>query len=69
MRTCSRIGCRGLATATAVLRYEDRVVELVDLVREPDPGLVDLCPGHAARLTPPKGWTMADLRIASAVPA
>ena len=69
MRTCSRIGCGGLGTATAVLRYEDRAVELVDLVREPDPGLVDLCPDHAARLTPPKGWSMADLRVASAVPA
>jgi Protein of unknown function (DUF3499) len=69
VRTCSRIGCGALATASAVLRYQDWAVELIDLVRDPDPGFVDLCPAHAARLTPPKGWTMADLRVASAVPA
>jgi hypothetical protein len=57
------------ATATAVLRYDARTAHLVDLVRDPDPGLVDLCPDHAARLSPPRGWTIADLRVASAVPA
>jgi hypothetical protein len=35
------------------------VIELVELVHEPDPGLVELCPEHAARLTPPLGWTIA----------
>jgi len=69
MRSCSRIGCNAFATATAVLRYHDRAIDLVDLVRECDPALVDLCPDHAARLTPPLGWTIADLRVASAVPA
>jgi len=69
VRTCSRIGCGAFATATAMLRYEDRAVEVIDLVRERDPGLVDLCPDHAARLTPPMGWTIADLRAVSAVPA
>jgi hypothetical protein len=69
VRTCSRIGCICLATTTAVLRYQDRAVELIDLVLDPDPGLVDLCPDHAARLTPPMGWTIADLRAASAVSA
>ena len=57
------------ATATAVLRYDARTAHLVDLVRDPGPGLVDLCPDHAARLSPPRGWTIADLRVASAVTA
>jgi uncharacterized protein DUF3499 len=69
MRTCSRIGCTTLATATAGLRYDERAIRLVDLVRDPDPGLVDLCQDHAERLTPPIGWTIVDLRVASAVPA
>jgi hypothetical protein len=34
------------------------VIELVELVHEPDPGLVELCSEHAARLTPPLGWTI-----------
>ena len=66
---CSRIGCSTLATASAVLRYDERTVHLVHLVGDPEPGLVELCPDHAARLTPPIGWTIADLRVASAVPA
>jgi len=69
VRTCARIGCSTLAAATAVLHYGDRTVEVIDLVREPTPGLVDLCPAHVARLTPPMGWTIADRRVASAIPA
>jgi hypothetical protein len=35
------------------------VIELVELVQELDPDLVELCSEHAARLTPPLGWTIA----------
>jgi hypothetical protein len=35
------------------------VIELVELVPEPDPSIVELCSEHAARLTPPLGWTIA----------
>jgi hypothetical protein len=52
-----------------VVRYDDRAVHLVDLVQDPDPGLVDLCSDHASRLTPPMGWTFSDLSVASAVSA
>jgi hypothetical protein len=52
-----------------VLRYDDRAVHLVALVHDLDPGMVDLCSDHAARLTPPMGWTCSDLRVASAVSA
>jgi hypothetical protein len=69
VRACSRIRCSAAATATVVVRYDDRAVHLVDLVQDPDPGLVDLCSDHASRLTPPMGWTFTDLRVASAVSA
>jgi hypothetical protein len=51
------------------MRYDERSILLMDLAAEPDPRLVDMCPDHAARLTTPMGWTIADLRVASAVPA
>jgi hypothetical protein len=44
------------------LRYDDREVLLGELSADPDPGLVDLCPEHAGRLTAPRGWQMVDLR-------
>jgi len=59
VRRCSRIGCAVPASRTALVRYDARVIELVELVQEPDPGLVELCSEHAARLTPPLGWTIA----------
>ena len=34
-----------------------------ELSPDPDPGLVDLCPEHAGRLTPPIGWRIVDLRV------
>ena len=69
VRICSRIGCTGIATSTAVPRYEARMVELVDLRRDLGPGSVDLCPDHAGRLTAPRGWALSDVRVPSAVPA
>jgi hypothetical protein len=59
VRTCTRIGCSAPASTTAVVRYEAREVELRSLLVEPDPHFVELCSGHAARLTPPRGWTIA----------
>ena len=59
MRTCSRIGCSVPASTTAVVRYEAREIELRPLADRPDPHFVELCSEHAARLTPPRGWTIA----------
>jgi len=59
VRTCSRIGCSVPASTTALLRYDAREIELRPLVDRPDPHLVELCSEHAARLTPPRGWTIA----------
>jgi hypothetical protein len=59
VRTCSRIGCSVPASTTAVVRYEAREIELRPLPDRPDPHFVELCSEHAARLTPPRGWTIA----------
>ncbi|HEY8115261.1 MAG TPA: DUF3499 family protein [Actinomycetota bacterium] len=69
MRTCSRIGCSSPAATTALVRYEAREIELRPLVDEPDPHLVDLCSDHGARLSPPRGWTIAGQRHRQAVSA
>ena len=47
------------ASTTAVVRYEAREIELRALPDRPDPHFVELCSEHAARLTPPRGWTLA----------
>jgi hypothetical protein len=62
VRTCAKVRCRALAEATLLLRYAERQVEVVDLLPEPDPRLLDLCSEHAGRLTPPIGWAISDSR-------
>jgi hypothetical protein len=52
-----------LAEATLLLRYVDRQAEVVDLLPEPDPRLLDLCSDHADRLRPPIGWVISDSRV------
>ncbi|HET9248969.1 MAG TPA: DUF3499 family protein [Actinomycetota bacterium] len=64
MRTCSRIGCSVPASAAAGVHYDVREIELRPLPDRSDPHLVELCSDHAARLTPPRGWTIA-VRTAS----
>jgi hypothetical protein len=63
VRICAKIRCLTLAEATVLLRYADREIEVVDLLPEPDPRLLELCPDHADRLRPPIGWVIADLRV------
>jgi len=69
VRTCSRIGCSVPASTTALVRYAAREIELRPLVDEVDPHLVELCAEHAARLTPPRGWTIAGHTVRQSVSA
>ena len=62
MRDCAKTHCTGPASATMILRYEEREVVLVDLTLEDDRNLVDLCASHANRLKPPLGWDIFDRR-------
>jgi len=63
VRTCAKVRCRALAASTLLLRYADREVEIVDLLPDHDPNLVELCGEHADRLTAPMGWSIADSRV------
>ena len=69
MRTCSKNGCQSDAAATVTLRYGTKEVEVVDLSRERDPNLLELCGPHADALSVPLGWGLADLRSADATSA
>lgn len=62
MRVCARMGCQEPATATAAVKYGDRVVCIWELVPERDPRFVDLCATHIERVSPMLGWTLVDER-------
>lgn len=68
MRVCAKMRCDAEAVATVGLSYGSRVVVLGDLVPEPNPNLVDLCPQHLERLVPPVGWSIRDERSVVAAP-
>jgi hypothetical protein len=68
MRTCAKVRCRSIPSATVVLRYQAREVHVLDLTGDPDPNLLDLCGEHIDRLTPPIGWTVRDARSIPAAP-
>ncbi len=63
MRTCAKPRCGSDASFTAALRYGDREVLVGELTAESDPNLVDLCPEHAERLTPPMGWRIVRQQV------
>lgn len=60
VRHCARPGCGVIAAATLRFDYAQRVVALVPMGRRAIPGEYDLCEQHAARTSPPSGWTMRD---------
>ena len=62
MRSCSKSGCRAGAEATVTLRYPQKEVVVVDLERERDPNLLELCRPHADALSVPIGWSLSDRR-------
>lgn len=62
MRQCAKMRCEEPAAATVALRYAERVVWIRDLLSRHDPNLLDLCAGHADRLTPPLNWRRLDER-------
>lgn len=62
MRPCAKMRCEEPAAATVALRYAERVVWIRDLLPRRDPNLLDLCAGHADRLTPPLYWRRLDER-------
>jgi hypothetical protein len=65
VRTCGKYGCHEEASATAALRYRERVLWVGDLVSERDPNLLDLCARHADAITAPYRWRRLDERTAA----
>lgn len=65
MRRCSKMSCTDQAVAIAGLRYGERVLWLRDLPPERDPNFLELCEGHAERMTAPVGWTRLDERAST----
>lgn len=62
MRICAKMRCGAEPVVTVSLAYAAREVIVADLAPERDRNLLDLCRDHAARLTPPVGWTVRDDR-------
>lgn len=60
VRCCVRPGCSRRATTTLRFDYSGRVLTLDPLGPHAEPGEYDLCLQHAARSTPPTGWTLRD---------
>ena len=60
VRACVRPGCARRATTTLRFDYAERTVMLDPLGPDSEPGEYDLCLHHAARSTPPTGWTLRD---------
>jgi hypothetical protein len=62
MRPCQKQNCGHPAAATVAVRYATKEIVVAVLAPEADRRLLELCDGHAARLTPPYGWTTLDER-------
>ena len=62
VRPCARPGCADGAAATLGFSYPHRRAVLDDLAEAPDPAAYDLCPAHADRTAPPRGWELDDRR-------
>ena len=65
MRVCAKMRCSQEPVATVSLAYTERTVVVDDLLGECDPNLLDLCPEHLGRMTPPVGWVIRDHRTTS----
>lgn len=65
MRRCARPGCPSPPIATLRFAYAEREAVIEPIGGERPPQTYDLCDAHAARTTPPHGWSLRDDRAAS----
>jgi len=56
VRRCSRSACALPAVATLTYVYADSTAVVGPLATHAEPHCYDLCQGHAAGLTAPRGW-------------
>ncbi len=57
-RSCSRTGCRQIATKTLTYVYADSVAVLGPLATFAEPHAYDLCEVHSLRMSVPRGWSV-----------
>lgn len=57
-RSCSRAGCRRLATMTMTYIYADSTAVLGPLATFAEPHAYDLCQEHSSRMSVPQGWSV-----------
>lgn len=62
MRACQKPNCATPAAVTVGVRYATKQVVVSGLGAESDRRLLELCDGHARRMTAPVGWTVLDER-------
>ena len=60
-RRCSRPSCQRPAVSTLTYVYSDSTAVLGPLALPAEPHSYDLCDGHSARLTAPRGWDVVRL--------
>ena len=57
-RTCSRVGCRSVATMTLTYIYAESTAVVGPLATYSEPHAYDLCAVHGERLKVPHGWNV-----------
>jgi hypothetical protein len=57
-RRCCRPGCPHYAVATLTFVYSDSTAVVGPLATAREPHSLDLCVGHAGRITAPRGWDL-----------
>ncbi|MSX23068.1 MAG: DUF3499 family protein [Actinobacteria bacterium] len=57
-RSCSRAGCRSIATMTLTYIYAESLAVVGPLATFSEPHAYDLCATHGERLKVPHGWSV-----------
>jgi len=57
-RSCSRVGCRSVATMTLTYIYAESTAVVGPLATYSEPHAYDLCASHGERLKVPHGWNV-----------
>lgn len=63
MRRCSKAACSAPAVATLTYAYADSTAVVGPLAIRAEPGHYDLCAGHSASLSTPRGWELIRLPL------
>ncbi|WP_198394658.1 DUF3499 domain-containing protein [Brevibacterium yomogidense] len=68
VRLCAKAGCGVSARFTMTYVHADATVVVGPLATRAEPGALDLCRNHAARMTAPRGWELLRLDVGEEQP-